>query len=150
VAAWGDNGQGQCNVPEGLNNVVAVAGGGAHSLALKSDGSMVTWGSDAEGQCELPAGLSDVIGISAGESHSLILVAGTLPNPRLLSPTQSAGGFSVLVQTLNRKNYAFDYNNSADSGIWNAISTNSGNGGLELLTDPSAPYPQRFYRMRQW
>jgi len=31
--------------PAGLSNVVAIAGGGAHCLALKSDGTVVGWGS---------------------------------------------------------------------------------------------------------
>jgi hypothetical protein len=37
VVAWGWNNYGQCNVPAGLSNVVAVAAGGYHSLALKVD-----------------------------------------------------------------------------------------------------------------
>ena len=44
VAAWGDDSQGQCDVPGGLSNVVAVAGGGAHSLALRADGTVAAWG----------------------------------------------------------------------------------------------------------
>jgi hypothetical protein len=34
LAAWGGNWYGQCNVPAGLSNVVAIAAGGYHSLAL--------------------------------------------------------------------------------------------------------------------
>jgi len=37
VVAWGRNVNGQCNVPAGLSNVVAVAAGGYHSLALEVD-----------------------------------------------------------------------------------------------------------------
>jgi hypothetical protein len=37
VVAWGKNLNGQCNVPADLSNVVAVAAGGYHSLALKVD-----------------------------------------------------------------------------------------------------------------
>src|SRR6516164_5803877 len=36
VLAWGDNSVGQLNVPAGLGNVIAVACGGWHSLALKT------------------------------------------------------------------------------------------------------------------
>ncbi|MGZ4964793.1 MAG: hypothetical protein ACXWC8_19725, partial [Limisphaerales bacterium] len=38
VIAWGDNPYGETNVPSGLTNVVAVAGGAYHSVALVNDG----------------------------------------------------------------------------------------------------------------
>ena len=34
VACWGENYQGQCNVPTGLANVTAVAAGGSYTAAL--------------------------------------------------------------------------------------------------------------------
>lgn len=37
VVAWGNNGVGQTNVPSGLSNVVAIAGGYYHSMALVSE-----------------------------------------------------------------------------------------------------------------
>ena len=46
VVAWGDDfPYGQTDVPAGLSNVTAIAGGAIHSLALKSDGTVVAWGS---------------------------------------------------------------------------------------------------------
>jgi len=44
-----------------------------HSLALKSDGTVVAWGDDYYGQSAIPAGLSGVVSISAGSNHSLAL-----------------------------------------------------------------------------
>src|SRR5439155_2195795 len=41
VAAWGGNASGQTNVPPGLSNVVAMAAGGTHSLALNADGTVL-------------------------------------------------------------------------------------------------------------
>ena len=63
VVAWGDNSQGQIGVPAGLTNVVAVAGGGAHSLALTADGAVVAWGANWDGQCSPPPGMGDDGGI---------------------------------------------------------------------------------------
>ena len=41
VVAWGDNGEGQADVPAGLTDVIAIAAGLSHSVALKSDGTVV-------------------------------------------------------------------------------------------------------------
>jgi len=53
--------------------VVKISVGGSHSLALKSDGTVVGWGDDSSGQASPPAGLTDVIAISAGSVFSLAL-----------------------------------------------------------------------------
>ena len=44
VWAWGDNSSGQCNVPAGVTNAIAVAAGTGFSMALMPDGRVVTWG----------------------------------------------------------------------------------------------------------
>lgn len=73
VVAWGDNSNGQATVPEGLNNVKAIAAGAYHSLALRSDGTVIAWGVNYAGQCTIPDGLSGVVAISGGDAHSLAL-----------------------------------------------------------------------------
>jgi hypothetical protein len=44
IVAWGDNYWGICNVPEPNEGFVAIEGGRAHGLGLKSDGTIVAWG----------------------------------------------------------------------------------------------------------
>jgi hypothetical protein len=73
VTGWGNNFNGQINIPAGLTDVIAIAAGGGHSLALKSDGTVVGWGADLAGQATVPAGLSGVTAISAGWSTSMAL-----------------------------------------------------------------------------
>jgi hypothetical protein len=79
VVAWGDNTWGQCNVPAGLSNVVAIAAGAGHTLALRADGTVVAWGSNLDlqgiyvGQAVVPKGLSNVMAIAAGAAHSVAL-----------------------------------------------------------------------------
>jgi alpha-tubulin suppressor-like RCC1 family protein len=71
VSAWGENSDGQCDVPAGLSNVVAIAAGGYHSLALKSDNSVVAWGYYAAPLA--PDVLPGITEISGGAMHSLAL-----------------------------------------------------------------------------
>lgn len=110
VWAWGNNIVGQLGLPTsepcpadptvacstrplqvpGLREVVAVAGGGAHSLALTRDGTVWAWGDNTYGQlgngsfdsstAPVPVrGLTGVTAIAAGYFHSLALRAdGTL------------------------------------------------------------------------
>lgn len=74
VVSWGLHDPGQMNIPSGLDNVVGVASGTSHALALKSDGTVFGWGYDPFGSTIPPVGLSNVIAISAGGSHSLALL----------------------------------------------------------------------------
>jgi hypothetical protein len=86
VVAWGSNYFGQCDVPtlpQGLTYVEVSAGGYVerigppvpygHSMARRSDGTVVAWGGNHFGQCDvpaLPAGLT-YVEISAGAVHSV-------------------------------------------------------------------------------
>ena len=75
VVGWGSNNAGQTDIPAGLTDVVAIATGSYHGLALKTDGMVVGWGYNTSGQATPPAGLTDLVAISAGDWHSLALKA---------------------------------------------------------------------------
>jgi alpha-tubulin suppressor-like RCC1 family protein len=69
VIAWGSNGFGQCDVPDGIVNPVRVAAWEHHALALQADGTVVAWGANQYGQSTVPADLPplmDVNGLSRG------------------------------------------------------------------------------------
>lgn len=95
IWAWGDNQYGQLGDNTtisqgsntavqviGLTNVISIAGGQRHSIALKDDGTVWTWGWNGMGQLgnntlideltpiQVP-GLDSVIEISAGAHHSM-------------------------------------------------------------------------------
>ncbi|MGA2863507.1 MAG: LamG-like jellyroll fold domain-containing protein [Verrucomicrobiota bacterium] len=66
-------------IPFGLSNVLAIAAGYHHSLALKADGTLVAWGDDTYGQTSVPPDLKNVVAIAGGGYHSCALKAdGTL------------------------------------------------------------------------
>lgn len=75
VLTWGDNFSGQLNVPAEASNVVAVAAGEDHSLALRADGTVVAWGDNTYRQLNVPASAVNVVAIAAGDAQSLALRA---------------------------------------------------------------------------
>ena len=81
IVAWGDNSYGQATPPDG-NDFVAIAAGDGHSVALKSDGSIVVWGNNYRNKSYMPPDSNDFVAIAAGglqtpkmilEGHSLAL-----------------------------------------------------------------------------
>jgi hypothetical protein len=71
IVAWGCNYEGQASPPAG-EDFIAVAAGGGHSLALRTDGSIAGWGLDGDGQASPPAG-GGFVAVAAGFRHSLAL-----------------------------------------------------------------------------
>ncbi len=82
VLTWGfTDFFGTAAVPPGLSGVRALASGGRHMLALKTDGSVVGWGTavqSAEANV-VPPGVSGVFAIAAGKKGSLALRDATAP-----------------------------------------------------------------------
>jgi hypothetical protein len=54
-------------------NVIAVAAGGDHSLALRDDGTVIAWGNNDYGQVTVPADATRIVAIGGGGNHSLAL-----------------------------------------------------------------------------
>ena len=79
--------------PAGLGNVVGIAAGEFHSLAIISDGTVVAWGKSDGGECTPPTGLSGVSKVAAGSNYSLALKTdGTLvtwPAAEITNPIRS-------------------------------------------------------------
>ena len=74
TVAFGSNTYGQCQVPFGLTNAIAVAAGGYFSLAI-TNGKVVAWGDNTYGETNIPAGLSNVVAIAAGLYHGVAVMA---------------------------------------------------------------------------
>jgi len=91
VAVWANNdypspcyGWYVTNVPAGLSNVVSVAAGAFHTLALQADGMVTAWGAGGTnigsyedyGQSIVPTGLSNVVAVAGGYLYSVALQSG--------------------------------------------------------------------------
>ena len=74
---WGQNPNGQSTVPALPSGLTysAVAPGGNHSLALRSDGTIAAWGENSQGELNIPALPSGMTynGVAAGFFHSYAL-----------------------------------------------------------------------------
>lgn len=74
VIPWGASPNGDQNsFTANLTNIVAIAAGGNHNLALRRSGQVVAWGSNSSA-LTVPAKLTGVLQIAAGASHSLALL----------------------------------------------------------------------------
>ena len=73
LIAWGNNSDGQTNVPSNLSNVIAIASANNHNLALQADGMVRVWG--INGLANVPADFSNVVAIASGAQHGLALQA---------------------------------------------------------------------------
>ena len=67
-----------------LTNVMAIAAGAGHSLALRRDGTIVSWGVN-DPILTVPEGLSNVIAIAGGRSSSAAIVLMPESRPPLVS-----------------------------------------------------------------
>lgn len=73
LITWGDNLEGQLNIPIGATNIVQISAGSRHSLALRSDGVVFGWGANESGQAAPPPSATNVVAVAAGFNHSLAL-----------------------------------------------------------------------------
>lgn len=75
LSAWGDDSFGQIDPPPGAADLLAIAAGAYHSLALRQDGAVLGWGDDTAGQCDPPQALTNAVAIAAGGYHGLAIRA---------------------------------------------------------------------------
>lgn len=75
IFVWGNypiNNYAETNVPASATNVISLAAGDSHCLALRADGTVVAWGAGGA-QINVPPNLTNVVSIAAGSTHSIAL-----------------------------------------------------------------------------
>jgi uncharacterized delta-60 repeat protein len=73
VYVWGTNQYHVLELPLGLTNVVAIAAGETHALAVKPDGTIIGWGDNGYDQTTSWPDITNVTAIAAGNQFSLAL-----------------------------------------------------------------------------
>ena len=80
IVPWGDDTWGQCTYgyPTNATNIISVAAGVWHSIALKADGTVTTWGYPTnywDGPNRVPTNITGgITAVSAGWIHNLALL----------------------------------------------------------------------------
>ncbi len=130
-----------------LSNVIAIAAGAFHSLALKNDGAVVGWGYNYYGQTSVPAAVSNVVAIAAGENQSLAIRI----DLKIASIALSGQGPVICFHTFAGQSYLVEYSRDLSSGSWSPLPDGSvsGDGQDAAVTDTDPALPDsRFYRVR--
>ncbi|MEZ4734645.1 MAG: hypothetical protein R3E79_46735 [Caldilineaceae bacterium] len=134
VVSWGWNANA---APAELRDVVAIAAGAYHDLALKADGTVVAWGADFFRQLSTkPAGLNHVTAIAANSFHSLALSAPADATPPTANPSPSPAANGA---GWNNTDVTVDWNwtdnpegAGSDPAHCTTSSTSSGEGTITL------------------
>src|SRR5262249_26433651 len=119
---------GESDVPAGLSDVMAIAAGKYHSLALKSDGTVVAWGDNSQNQCAVPPDLSGVVALAGGGAASLGLQA---------DGTVVAWGSTVNGQC------------NVPASLSNSVAISAGENHTVVLVGGSQPKPQLLWPARR-
>jgi hypothetical protein len=142
---------GQSQVPASLSNVVAIAGGAYHSLALQADGTVLAWGAGTSntgtnpqyGQSQVPTGLSNVIALAGrGSYHTLVLEGDGRPRITVQPASQAAAvgadaNFIAMAVGAQPLSYQWQYDGTNIPGATNAT----------LLVSSAQPANMGYYQM---
>lgn len=159
LVAWGNNADGQASTPS-FNDIVSIASGEHHSLALKSDGTVLAWGVykvpiPITAADKVPPNLTDVIAVAGGNAHSMALKAdgtvavwGPVPvNPPMSAPSDLSGVVGIAAGdqhnlalladgTVIAWGYNFGGQTDVPIGLKNVVAISAGEGhSLALKSD---------------
>ncbi|MBU1488131.1 choice-of-anchor D domain-containing protein, partial [bacterium] len=156
--AWGHNGSGQLgngsntdsNIPvtvSGISNAVAIAGGGYHTAALLSDGTLRTWGYNGSGQLgngsntdsNIPvtvSGISNAVAIAGGDYHTAAIASAAAGPDLTLTKSSDPFGDTDCTQQVFKGDtiaYTLSYENVGDTDATNVTLIDYLDSGVDLV-----------------
>jgi alpha-tubulin suppressor-like RCC1 family protein len=129
-----------------LSNVIAIAAGFKHSLALKNDGTVVAWGTNVDGEATVPSGVSNVVAIAAGFYQSLAITA----DVKIDSIQSRLDGLAIGFHTFAGRQYSVEFSPDLIPPNWLPLPGGNvlGNGQDVQVIDSSPANDTRFYRLK--
>jgi hypothetical protein len=70
---WGNQTIRTWDFVPGIHDVISLAAGANHFVAVRENGSVMAWGDDSLGQTNVPSGLTNVVAVAAGWYHTVAL-----------------------------------------------------------------------------
>ncbi len=130
---------------------MGIAAAGSHSLALRSDGTLVAWGGNTYAQTNPPTGLDHVARISAGENRNLVLPL------RVQIEDISCNGANAVIRFHTFAGYQYEVETSTNLATlppnWTPLAGSSlgGTGRTESVADTNALTKTgiQFYRLKE-
>jgi len=127
---------------------MAIAAGYLHSIALRSNRTLVVWGDNTYGQTNAPAYLTNAVAIAARDGRSFAITI----DLKLLSLEAQGADALLRFRGFAGRQYAVEYLTDLRSNNWNELPPGvfPGNGADAVVVDANAlAFEKRFYRVKQ-
>ena len=130
LSGWGSGvTNSSASLPQGLTDVVAVAAGNLHAMALTGDGRIIVWGDTSNGQNVVPVVPGGFAAMASGRRHCLALTAAGIVRawgqntnsqstvPAGLPPISALAGGNSHSLALSRDGRVFSWGSMAQSTV---------------------------------
>ncbi len=136
--------QGSCTVAAGVVtcNLGSLASGSSATITLVT--TMNSAGMQTNTATVTSATIDPVSGNNTSSSAVLVYPKPVLQN---LSFSSGAGTFSMSIATANGVTYRVEYKNELFDPAWTTLTSITGDGTIQTITDPGPLPPTRFYRV---
>lgn len=136
-------------MPAGLTNVIAIAAGWSHSLALRRDGTVIGWGDNTYGQTNVPAALTNVVALAAKDGRSMAITA----ELEIFAIAKVEQHILLRFRAFSGRQYMVEYSPTLNRSHWTELPLGPfpGTGDDAVVGDTNVidGVECRFYRVRE-